>query len=94
MTAVAARPIHDVPKSSPGVALTRDFTGCAARDSNPQIKSPLLYSIFLIDLYRIVPGRAVLCRSADDRGAGAYRSLPGRTGTAEQTWSNHGNRKV
>ncbi len=27
MTAVAARPIHGVPKSSPGVALTRDFTG-------------------------------------------------------------------
>ena len=60
----------------------------------PRIKSPLLYSILLIDLYRIVPGRAVLCRSADDRGAGAYRSLPGCTGTAEQTWSNRGNRKI
>jgi hypothetical protein len=58
----------------------------------PQIKSPLLGSIFLPDLvsiaddtYRRLPFRAV----ARIRGGPRIPRAAGCTGTSEQTWSKH-----
>jgi len=83
--------------SADGWARTIAIGSPATGPMCPQIKSPLFGSILLSELLSSDDGTCASCRSArlpvSAAGCG-YRVLPGRTGTSEQTWSKHRNRKV